>query len=608
MKKVLSGNEAIARGAWEAGVTYCAAYPGTRSSEILENAATYKEMETDWAPNEKVAVESALGACLTGARTMASMKHVGVNVAADPLMTASYTGVIGGFVLVTADDPQLHSSQNEQDNRNYAKFAKVPMLEPSDSQEAKDFVKLAFEISEKFDTPVMIRTVTRISHSKGPVELEERIKPPVELKLRKEPTKFVMLPSNARPRHLIVEERSKKLKEFAETLDINRMEINDTKVGIITSGISYQYAKEAFPEYSFLKLGMVWPMPEKLIGEFINKVDKVYVVEELDPFIEENVRLMGYKIDHGKDIIPICGELSPTIVKKAITGETDQKVVEPIIEDPIPPRPPNMCPGCPHRGVFTVLKKLKVFVNGDIGCYTLGALPPLESLDTTVCMGSSVSFSHGMSRALGDEGKGKFVSVIGDSTFLHSGVTPLMDMVYNKSYATVMILDNRITAMTGAQDHPGTGYTAKGEPTHAIDYAELSKALGVNEIYTINPYDIKETEETIKKALNSDQVTVIIARGPCAMLKREMAGRTKKPLVIDSDLCTGCKQCISINCPAINWDTTMAGEYTTKDGKTKKRKGIARIVPDLCNGCGLCYQLCKFEAISEPEEGKLGFI
>jgi indolepyruvate ferredoxin oxidoreductase alpha subunit len=608
MKKVLSGNEAIARGAWEAGVLFASAYPGTPSSEILENIAQYKEVKAEWATNEKDALMAAAGASMVGARAMASMKHVGVNVAADPLMSLSYTGVNGGLVLVTADDPELHSSQNEQDNRHYARFAKVPMLEPSDSQEAKDFTQIAFEISERFDTPVMLRSVTRISHSKGVVELGERkeLKRPLELK--RDVAKYVMLPVYGRQRHRFVEERLSKLKEFAETFPENRMEINDVSVGIITGGISYQYAKEVFPNYSYLKLGMTWPLPEQLIGAFTNKVKKVYVIEELDPFLEENIRAMGFRVDVGKDTVPLCGELSPTIVAKALVPGYQEP--EPIYTNPIPLRPPNLCPGCPHRAVFYALKKLKIFVHGDIGCYTLGALPPLSNLDTTICMGSSIGITEGASQALGEKALGKMVCVLGDSTFLHSGVTPLMNMIYNRSNATVIILDNWVTAMTGAQEHPGTGYTAKGEATFAVDYGELATALGVRpeNVRKVNPYHIEEFEQVVQEETNKNETSVIIITdSPCALLRRAIQSYNE-PLFVDEEVCTGCRRCLQLGCPAISWDTSKAGEYQTADGKVKKRKGASVINEQLCNGCGLCYQVCQFGAISGKQaEVPFGF-
>ena len=608
MKKVLSGNEAIARGAWEAGALFASAYPGTPSSEILENVATYKEIKAEWATNEKDSLMAVAGASMAGARAMASMKHVGLNVAADPLMTLAYTGVKGGVVIVTADDPELHSSQNEQDNRHYARFAKIPMLEPSDSQEAKDFTKKAFEISEQFDTPVLLRTVTRISHSKSVVQLDERKELNRPLEITREESKYVMLPVYGRQRHKVVEDRFLELKEFAETFEENRMEMNQTSVGIITGGISYEYAKEVFPNASFLKLGMAWPLPEKMIGEFMKKVDKVYVVEELDPFLEDNIKAMGYKVDAGKDMVPIRGELSPTILAEVF--DPDYKLPDAVYSNPIPPRPPNMCPGCPHRPVFYVLKKNKLIVHGDIGCYTLGALPPLRAIDSCICMGSSVGVTEGASQVLGEEALGKMVCVIGDSTFLHSGITPLLNMVFNKSNATVIILDNWITAMTGAQEHPGTGYTAKGEQTIAVDYAELAKALGVKpeNIRKVNPYNVEELEKAVQEEVNKNETSVIVTTGaPCALLRRAITS-FPPPLHTDQDVCTGCRQCLQIGCPAISWDVSTAGDYATTDGKTKKRKGTSVINATLCNGCGLCYQLCKFGAIKgETDKIPFGF-
>jgi indolepyruvate ferredoxin oxidoreductase alpha subunit len=608
MKQVLSGNEAIARGAWEAGVLFASAYPGTPSSEILENIAQYKEIKAEWATNEKDAFMAAMGAMLVGARAMASMKHVGVNVAADPFMTVTYTGVNGGFVLVTADDPQLHSSQNEQDNRHYAKFAKVPMLEPSDSQEAKDFTKMAFEISEEFDTPVMLRTVTRISHSKSPVALDERVVPDRPIELVKDEPKYVMLPVYGRERHKVIEERLIKLKAFTETFEGNHVEMNDTAVGIITGGISYQYAKEVFPKASFLKLGMSWPLPEKMIKDFTNKVDKVYIIEELDPFWEENIRALGLPIDVGKNKVPLCGELSPTILAEIF--EPNYKVPGAVYTNPIPPRPPNLCAGCPHRPVLYVLEKNKLYVHGDIGCYTLGALPPLQAMNSSFSMGSSIGVCEGTSQVLDEETQGKMVCVIGDSTFLHSGITPLLNMVFNKSNATVIILDNWITAMTGAQEHPGTGYTATGEATVSVDYAELAKALGVDQanIRRVNPYNIDEFDKVVKEETNKQGTSVIITKdAPCALLRRSIAS-FNNPLQVDHNACTGCRRCSQLGCPAIKWDPSKAGDYTTADGKTKKRKGTSFIDAMLCNGCGLCYQVCQFDAIrGEADEVPIGF-
>jgi indolepyruvate ferredoxin oxidoreductase, alpha subunit len=605
MKKVMTGNEAIARGAYEAGVKVAAAYPGTPSTEILETIAKeYKSIYAEWAPNEKVAVEVAIGASVAGGRVIACMKHVGVNVAADPLMTLSYVGVTGGFVLVTCDDPELYSSQNEQDNRHYARFAKIPMFEPSDSQEAKEFVKLGFEVSEKFDTPVMVRSVTRISHSKGIVELKEPDVAPVAVDVRKQTQKYTMLPAYARIKHGMVEERFGKLKEFAEQFPGNRMEINDPEVGIISAGISYQYAKEVFPKYSYLKLGMVWPLPRNLIGEFFKKVKKVYVVEELDPFLEDSIRAMGYKPRMGKNLFPITGELNPLIVEKSIFGKKF-KAPEPVFKEPLPPRPPNLCPGCPHRGVFHILKKLKVVTMGDIGCYTLAAYPPLNSLDSCVCMGASIGMTHGMAKALGESGKGKVIGVIGDSTFLHGGVHPLMDVAYNKSYATIIVMDNRTTGMTGSQEHPGTGYTIRGEKTNKVDIAQLGRALGIESVRKVNPWNIGETEKVIKEELDKDCPSLIITEGPCILRQREFK-KYNKPLQIDSGKCIGCKACVNLGCPAISYQPVEGEMALTVDGK--KRKGISHIEATLCPGCHLCYQVCKFEAIKSQEESPiLGF-
>jgi indolepyruvate ferredoxin oxidoreductase alpha subunit len=599
MKQILSGNEAIARGAFEAGVKVAAAYPGTPSTEILETISReYKEIYSEWSPNEKVALEVVIGASLAGARALASMKHVGVNVAADPFMTLSYAGVNGGLVFITADDPELYSSQNEQDNRHYARFAKVPMLEPSDSQEAKDFVKLGFEMSEQFDTPVMVRSVTRISHAKGIVELGEAVLSPISVEIRKQTEKFTMLPSFARVRHRVVEERLLKLKEFAEGFAGNRMEINDPSLGIIAAGISYQYAKEVFPNYSFLKLGMVWPLPKNRIAEFFKKVKKVYIVEELDPFLEDNIRAMGFKPKGGKDRFPITGELNPSLVERGMLGKK-LKIPKPLFKESLPPRPPNLCPGCPHRGIFTALRKLKVFVSGDIGCYTLGAYPPLSSLHSNICMGSSIGSAHGMTKALGEAGKGKVVAVIGDSTFLHGGVHPLMNMVYNKSYATVLLLDNRTTGMTGQQEHPATGYTVSGESAHRIDFVELGRALGIENPRKVNPWSLEETEKVIKEELEKDEPSFVISEGPCMLLRRAFK-KYNKPLVVDQTKCMGCKACINLGCPALSYQPVEGEMALTADGK--KRKGISKIDASLCPGCHLCYQVCKFGAIQSQEE------
>jgi indolepyruvate ferredoxin oxidoreductase alpha subunit len=599
MKKIMSGNEAIARGAFEAGVTVAAAYPGTPSTEILETIAKeYKEIYAEWSTNEKVALEVVIGASMAGARAIAMMKHVGVNVAADPFMTLSYVGVSGGLVLVTCDDPELYSSQNEQDNRHYARFAKVPMFEPSDSQEAKEFIKLGFEVSEKFDTPVMVRSVTRISHAKGIVDLEEPAVSPVSVEIRKETEKFTMLPSYARIRHRVVEERFLKLKEFAETFPGNRVEINDPSVGIISAGISYQYAKEVFPDYSYLKLGMVWPLPGNLIKDFFKTVKRVYVVEELDPFLEENIRVLGLKPKGGKSIFPICGELNPYLIEKGIMGKKF-KPPEPFFSEPLPPRPPNLCPGCPHRGIFAILRKLKVFVSGDIGCYTLGAYPPLSAVHSNVCMGSSIGSTHGMARALGEKGMGKIVGVIGDSTFLHGGVAPLMDLAYNRSYATIIIVDNRTTGMTGSQEHPGTGYTVRGEKAHKVNLMELGRVLGIENPRKVNPWDLEATEKVIREELEKDSPSLIVSEGPCMLVRREFK-KFNKPLFVDSTQCIGCRACVNLGCPAISYHPVEGEMAMTADGK--KRKGISFIDASLCPGCHLCYQVCKFGAIQSQEE------
>ena len=591
-RKVLSGNEAIARGAYESGVKVASAYPGTPSTEILESLSSYKEVRAEWAPNEKVALETAMGASFGGARAMAVMKHVGVNVAADPLFTLSYTGLRGGLVLVTADDPEMHSSQNEQDNRNYAKFAKIPMLEPSDSQEAKDLTIKAFEISEQFDTPVMLRTTTRVSHSKSIVSLDEAKIPPVAPGIVKEPAKFVMLPANARKRHPVVEKRLKDLAQYAETFPGNRIERGDRKTGIITSGISYQYAKEVLPEASFLKLGMVYPLPEKMIRSFAREVETLFVVEELDPFIEEQVRAMGIQVK-GKEAFPLCGELNPNLAEKGLKGVDSVRPSEPA--QGLPPRPPILCPGCPHRGIFSILSKLKLYVTGDIGCYTLGFLPPLSAIDTCVCMGASIGHALGLDKALGSEALGKVVAVIGDSTFLHSGITSLLNVVYNQGAVTLLILDNRTTAMTGRQDHPGTGFTLQGEETVQVDLVRLVKALGVKHVKVVNPYQLSATEKVIRREVNRDKPSVIISRAPCVLSRRERSG-FEKAYQVTSDVCRGCRGCLRIACPAIEW---VPEEGNDREGR--KRKGRASIDHSLCNGCSICAQICKFGAIGEGD-------
>jgi len=585
-KEILSGNEAIARGAYEAGCRVACAYPGTPSTDFLENTVNYKEIDSSWAPNEKVALEVAIGASFGGGRALCTMKHVGVNVAADPLFTLSYTGVNGGLVLVTADDPEMHSSQNEQDNRNYAKFAKVPMLEPADSQECKEFTRLAFELSEQYDTPVMLRTTTRISHSKSIVALGERVSGLAQPGLVKNAAKLVMLPGNARVRHPFVEERIRKLSETGATMDINRRELRDTSIGIITSGVCYQYVREALPDASTLKLGMVHPLPQALIREFAAQVDKLYVVEELDPFIEEQVRAMGIAVT-GKELIPLCGELTPGRIRTAF-GLPQPPTSS---SEKLPGRPPNMCPGCPHRGVFFALNQLKAYVTGDIGCYTLGFMPPLSAMDTCVCMGASIGMATGVSKVVSAEEKKKVVAVIGDSTFLHTGINGLMDMVYNNSPSTVVILDNRITAMTGRQDNPASGFTLMDDPSHSIDFPLLCKALGVKHIRVINPFDLEQTKSVLREEMERPETSVIITDRPCVLVKREGVFQKGPGYTVAVEKCTGCRACLKIGCPAIEWRTAGDGS----------KKGKAFIDPLLCTGCDVCRQLCKFEAIGRAK-------
>ncbi len=585
MKELMSGNEAIARGLYEAGVRFAAAYPGTPSTEIIEEFSKYEGVYAEWSPNEKVAVEVAIGAALAGEKALAVMKHVGVNVAADPIFTVSYTGIEGALVIVTADDPSLHSSQNEQDNRNYAKFAKIPMLEPADAEEAKRFVKLAFEISEKFDTPVFLRTTTRVSHSKSVVPLEEPVPYEDKTKISFNAEKYVMVPAEARKRRIEVEKRTQNLKVFAETFSENKMEINDTENGIITAGMPYNYAKDVFPNFSYLKLGMVNPLPEKLIRDFAAQVKNIYVVEELDPYLEEQIKAMGIKVT-GKEIFPCTNEFDPGIIQDAINGK--EKSVS-VPEKGVASRPPNLCPGCPHRGLFYTLNKLKVFVTGDIGCYTLAYMKPLNGVHSTICMGASIGMAHGMSKALKEKGKGKIVGVIGDSTFIHSGITPLLDMAYNKSNAVIIICDNSTTAMTGMQEHPGTGYTIQGGETTQLDLEALVSALGIKNIRVVDPYDLKNTRKVIKEELAKDGTSVVISKRPCVLFKRAKL-KPQPPLQVDVEKCTGCKACLGLGCPPISWK-----KVEKKEGS--KREGVALIDESLCNGCGLCLQVCKFNAI-----------
>ncbi len=578
-KAILSGNEAIARGAFEAGVQLASAYPGTPSTEILENVAHYDEIYSEWSPNEKVALEVGVGSAIAGARTLVAMKHVGVNVAADALFTLSYTGVKGGLVLVTADDPAMHSSQNEQDNRNYGKFAKIPVIEPADSQEAKDFVALALDLSEKFDTPVLFRTTTRISHSKSLVSLAER-QLYTQPELEKDMPKYTMLPAFARQKHPRVEERLQRLREYAETFPGNRVEINDRKLGVVCSGIVYQYVKEALPEASVLKIGLSYPLPEKMLRDFAAQVEELFVIEELDPFLEEQLLLLGIKVAHGKDLFPICGEFSPQMIREKVLGAA--AAVQTPAGD-LPARPPAFCPGCSHRGIFTILKKLKVFVSGDIGCYTLGALPPIQSLHACVCMGASIGMAHGMAHVLpaGDDLSQKTVAVIGDSTFFHSGMTGLLNAVYNRSTSVIMILDNRTTGMTGGQENPGTGKTIKGEDTISADIPAMARAFGVKEVVSLDPYNLQEVEETLRAELAKPELSVIVVEAPCVLRYRV----SKPPMQVDPEKCTGCKRCLQVSCNALG---------LVEEGE----KSYVQIDQNMCVGCSVCAQVCKFEAIS----------
>lgn len=578
-KVIMLGNEAIARGAYEAGVKVSAAYPGTPSTEISEYLVQYKEdLYCEWSPNEKVATEVAVGASIAGTRAMSCMKHVGFNVAADPAYSVSYMGVNGGLVIIVADDPGLYSSQNEQDTRMVARAAQLPVIEPSDSSEAKEYIKMAFELSEQFDRPIVYRTTTRLAHSQGLVTLEDR-KVPEDKPYVKDIRKTVMMPGNAKLRHIEIEKRNKELAEAASTLPINRVEMNDTKIGVITSGIPYQYVKEALPNASVCKLGLVNPLPRKMIEDFASKVDKLYIVEELDPVIEEQVKSWGIECV-GKDIFTVQGEYSANMIRERILGETLE------IDQPaaVPGRPPILCPGCPHRSVYYTLKKLKMHAAGDIGCYTLGAVAPLSVVDTTMCMGSSISTLHGMEKAKGKEYIKNWVAVIGDSTFLHTGVNSLMNMVYNQATGTVMILDNSTTGMTGHQDHAATGKTLMGDPTYAIDIPGLCRAMGIKNVVEVNAFDIETLEKTIREEVAKDEVSVIITKSPCVLLSKE-----KKPLyTAHSDKCKKCGMCMKPGCPAM----------------TKNADGTVYIDDTMCTGCGLCEKLCKFNAIELVKAGE----
>ena len=594
MKVLMSGNESIARGAFEDGVRFAAGYPGTPSTEIIETFAKYDGVYAEWSPNEKVALEVGIGAALAGAKALVVMKHVGVNVAADPLFTLSYTGTNGALVIITADDPSLHSSENEQDNRNYAKFAKIPMVEPADSQEAKDYIKIAFDISARFDTPVFFRTTTRVSHSKSLVTLGDLSPAKDSTAIQINAAKYVMVPAYARIRRIEVEKRLHRLAGFAENFPGNRMEMNDPETGIITAGMPYNYAKDAFPDFSYLKLGMVYPLPAGLIREFASKVKKIYVIEELDPFIEEQIRAMGIDVV-GKDIFPYTNEFDPGVIDRAIKGKKIAKSILPDVV--IPPRPPNLCPGCPHRGLFYVLGKLKTFVAGDIGCYTLSFMKPLEGLHACICMGASIGMAHGMSKALKEKGKGKVIGVIGDSTFIHSGMTPLLNRAYNKSDAVIVICDNRTTAMTGMQDHPATGYTLQGEKTKELDFSRLASALGIEHVRVIDPYDIKTTRKVMKEELAKPGASVVISQRAC-VFKRDMKD-ARKALKINREKCIGCKACIGLGCPPISW--VKFEDMPKKEVKrnVKKQEGVAFIDEDLCSGCTLCAQVCNVGAVIE---------
>ncbi|MBQ1259756.1 MAG: indolepyruvate ferredoxin oxidoreductase subunit alpha [Clostridia bacterium] len=571
-KTIMLGNEAIARGAYEAGVKVSSAYPGTPSTEISEYLAKYDEVYTEWAPNEKVAAEVAIGASISGVRSLACMKHVGLNVASDPLYTFSYTGVNGGSVFVVADDPGLASSQNEQDTRMVARAAHVPVLEPSDSSEAKEFVKFAYELSEKYDTPVILRTTTKLAHSQSTLELNERVEIEDKEYQRSVP-KYVMMPASAIGRHLAVEDREKRMADDSADFFVNRAEYNDTKIGFITCGIAYQYVKEACPDASVLKLGMTNPISKKLVDDFISKVETVYVFEELEPVIEEQVRAWGHNVK-GKELFTRQGEYSANLLKKVIYGD-DGVAFE---KQDAPARPPILCPGCPHRSVFSVLSKMKIHASGDIGCYTLGAVAPLGVIDTTICMGASISALHGMEKARGKDFIKNWVAVIGDSTFLHTGINSLINMVYNKASGTVMILDNRTTGMTGHQDHAATGKTLKGEETNAIDFVELCHAVGVKNVIEVNAFDVKTLEKVIKESVEGDTLTVIIAKSPCVLLKGQKFPNVCK---VDPELCKKCGACMKIGCPAM----------------TRDENRTVRIDATMCNGCGLCTNYCKFGAI-----------
>ncbi len=582
LRRMLSGNEAIAQGAYEAGVQVGTAYPGTPSTEILEALSRFPDVRTLWAPNEKVALETGLGSAYAGARTLVAMKHVGLNVAADPFFYGAYTGIEAGLVIVSADDPGMHSSQNEQDNRHYAKFAKVPMLEPSDSEEARDLTRLAFELSEQFDVPVLLRTTTRISHSHSPVEIDPgyvrraRELPPYPRK----PQKYVMIPAHARPRHAAVEERLERLRRYSDETPLNRIEWGDRKLGIVTSGVSYTYAREVFPDASFLKLGMSYPLPREKVRTLAAGVEQLIVVEELDPFLEEEVRLLGIPVAHGKDVFPILGEFDPDVVRagarKAGLIPEEESPVEPVAL-PLPPRPPVLCPGCPHRSVYTVLRRLKLIVNSDIGCYTLAVLPPLATTDTMGCMGGSISMAYGAELAGRPE---RNVATIGDSTFFHSGIPALLNIAYNGGRTIVIVLDNRTTAMTGHQGHPGTGVGTRGERLHEIPIEDVARGFGLKRVFVVDAYDTRELRRVLEDSLKAEEPTLIVARRACVLLPEARA--TRGPAYwVDPVRCNGCGLCFTIGCPAI----------------LKTSEGKAEIDALLCAACDLCAQVCARGAI-----------
>ncbi|MBR1822343.1 MAG: indolepyruvate ferredoxin oxidoreductase subunit alpha [Clostridia bacterium] len=578
MKKLMLGNQAVARGLWEAGCRFVSSYPGTPSTEITEQAALYDEIYAEWAPNEKVAAESAVGASLAGARSFCAMKHVGFNVAADPLFTASYTGVNAGLVICVADDPGMHSSQNEQDSRHYAIASKLPMLEPSDSGECAAFVAEAYAISEAYDTPVVLRTCTRVAHSQSLVELRERDEKPLK-PYERNPQKYVAAPANAVKRHVEVEKRMEALRALAETTPLNRVEMGDTAIGFVTSGTCYLYVKEAFPNASVLKLGMLNPLPVEKLRDFAGKVDRLIVVEELDGVIESHLRANGIRVDGGKDIFGYLGELSQNKIKRAMGVALPAFTA---YDEAVPGRPPVMCPGCPHRGLFTVLSKLKLTVLGDIGCYTLGSGAPLNAVDSVLCMGASIGMAHGFTKVLGEEAARRSVAVIGDSTFMHSGITGVVNLAYNKSIATVLVLDNSITGMTGHQQNPTTGLTLQNEPTYPIKIEDICRAAGIQRVRVVDPQDMAATEAAIREEIAADAPSVIIVRRPCALLKYV---KHNPPLSIDPDRCRGCKSCMRIGCPAIRFVDKKASIDST-----------------ICVGCGLCEQMCKFGAFVKPEE------